>query len=296
MPSKDDPSPYVEAGLDRAWPISHHTAEVERRAEAARLVGEAREALAARRPHDDALADVLELERVQQWDDELTRLVREAQDDHRDVVEVPLPPSLSATSLARLDDDPDALARELARPMPRRPVRRRGSAPGSTRGWRAGSASWVCSTPTTCRAAATRASATTPTWPSSSPSSRRGPSGAPAAGGRAAFSLVLRGQVVRGRIDAVFLEDDGSHLVVDWKTNRQHTADPFQLAVYRLAWAELRGLPLEKVGPRSTTCATTTWSGSTTCRTRGPRGPARLTTPIQCESAVVVARNSTDPH
>ena len=62
----------------------------------------------------------------------------------------------------------------------------------------------------------------------------------------APFALVLGGQVVRGRIDAVY-EDDGGFLVVDWKTNRAHTADPLQLAVYRLAWAELRGVPLERV-------------------------------------------------
>jgi DNA helicase-2/ATP-dependent DNA helicase PcrA len=53
--------------------------------------------------------------------------------------------------------------------------------------------------------------------------------------------------VVRGRIDAVFAEDAGGWLVVDWKTNRAHSADPLQLAVYRLAWAELRGVPLEQV-------------------------------------------------
>ena len=36
-------------------------------------------------------------------------------------VEVPLPSSLSATALARLRDDPEGLAADLARPMPRRP-------------------------------------------------------------------------------------------------------------------------------------------------------------------------------
>ena len=63
----------------------------------------------------------------------------------------------------------------------------------------------------------------------------------------ASFALVLAGQVVRGRIDAVYEEPDGGWLLVDWKTNRQEDADPLQLALYRLAWAELRGVPLEKV-------------------------------------------------
>ena len=64
---------------------------------------------------------------------------------------------------------------------------------------------------------------------------------------------MLAGQVVRGRIDAVYDEGDPSagpgqaFLVVDWKTNTRQTADPLQLALYRLAWAELHGVPVEQV-------------------------------------------------
>ena len=67
----------------------------------------------------------------------------------------------------------------------------------------------------------------------------------------ASFALVLAGQVIRGRIDAVYAEPaaDGADgfLLVDWKTNRHEEADPLQLALYRLAWAELRGVPLGNV-------------------------------------------------
>ena len=65
----------------------------------------------------------------------------------------------------------------------------------------------------------------------------------------APFALVLAGQVVRGRIDAVYAEpsDSADFLVVDWKTNRNETADPLQLALYRLAWSELTGSPLDRV-------------------------------------------------
>jgi DNA helicase II / ATP-dependent DNA helicase PcrA len=52
--------------------------------------------------------------------------------------------------------------------------------------------------------------------------------------------------VVRGRIDAVYATDKGFE-VVDWKTNQEQSADPLQLAIYRLAWAELTGTPLENV-------------------------------------------------
>jgi DNA helicase-2/ATP-dependent DNA helicase PcrA len=34
---------------------------------------------------------------------------------------------------------------------------------------------------------------------------------------------------------------------VDWKTNRTPDSDPWQLALYRLAWAELMGVPLHRV-------------------------------------------------
>jgi DNA helicase-2/ATP-dependent DNA helicase PcrA len=57
--------------------------------------------------------------------------------------------------------------------------------------------------------------------------------------------------VVPGRIDAVFesVDPDGRvrYEVVDWKTNRTQDADPLQLSIYRVAYAELRGVPLEQV-------------------------------------------------
>jgi DNA helicase II / ATP-dependent DNA helicase PcrA len=67
------------------------------------------------------------------------------------------------------------------------------------------------------------------------------------------FDMVIGGRVVRGRIDAIFADDDGGATVVDWKTGappdtpeaKQHAA--IQLAVYRLAWAQLHDCPIEKV-------------------------------------------------
>lgn len=64
------------------------------------------------------------------------------------------------------------------------------------------------------------------------------------------FQLAIAGRVVRGRIDAVYRTGEGEgamYEIVDWKTNRTRTADPLQLAVYRLAWAEQQGVPLESV-------------------------------------------------
>ena len=67
------------------------------------------------------------------------------------------------------------------------------------------------------------------------------------------FDMVIGGRVVRGRIDAVFADEDGGATVVDWKTGeppatpegKRHAA--VQLAVYRLAWAGLQGCPVEMV-------------------------------------------------
>ncbi|WP_422748929.1 UvrD-helicase domain-containing protein [Mycobacterium sp. WMMD1722] len=67
------------------------------------------------------------------------------------------------------------------------------------------------------------------------------------------FEMVLGDTMVRGRIDAVFADDDGGFTVVDWKTgSAPDTAQAqrqaaIQLAVYRAAWAALCGCPAERV-------------------------------------------------
>ena len=61
------------------------------------------------------------------------------------------------------------------------------------------------------------------------------------------FTAVFGEVTVRGRIDAVFDCGDGTWEVIDWKTNAREDADPVQLAIYRHAWAALRGIPLEQV-------------------------------------------------
>jgi DNA helicase-2/ATP-dependent DNA helicase PcrA len=53
-------------------------------------------------------------------------------------------------------------------------------------------------------------------------------------------------------MDAVFADSGGRFDVVDWKTGRRPTgvderAAAVQLAAYRLAWAELAGVPVERV-------------------------------------------------
>ncbi|MGB6208815.1 3'-5' exonuclease, partial [Mycobacterium sp.] len=63
------------------------------------------------------------------------------------------------------------------------------------------------------------------------------------------FEMAIGDTVVRGRIDAVFADPDGGATVVDWKTGEPPRGPEatrqaaIQLAVYRLAWAALRGCP-----------------------------------------------------
>jgi DNA helicase II / ATP-dependent DNA helicase PcrA len=246
-PAKDEPNP-LRAGVDsRPWPVEAHTDEVARRAEAAALVREA----VAKGTHTQGQVDAGltedEAAVVATWDDELERLLDEARLGRSDVVEVPLPSSLSATSLARLRDDPETLAADLARPMPRKPSP---AARFGTRfhAWveaRFGQQQLVDLDEVPGRGDQgiedERELEELIEKFTAGPFGERVPVAV-----EPPFALVLGGQVVRGRIDAVY-ETPTGFLVVDWKTSRRQSADPLQLAIYRLAWAELAAIPEERV-------------------------------------------------
>ncbi|MGY0069635.1 UvrD-helicase domain-containing protein [Streptomyces sp. QTS137] len=197
---------------------------------------------------------------VASWDRDLDALAGELLRARDSVTEVLLPASLTASQLLQLAADPDGFARELARPMPRPPQ------PAARRGTRFHA--WV------------EARFEELTLPLLEPDDLPG-SEAEIADEHdlaalkdaferteyahrtpyrveAPFQLEIAGRVVRGRIDAVYRQDEsdaGGHgtgagttyEIVDWKTGRGRTADPLQLAVYRLAWAEQQGVPLESV-------------------------------------------------
>jgi DNA helicase-2/ATP-dependent DNA helicase PcrA len=241
-PGKGAVNPYTGIETVRSWPIAGVGREASLRLEAARMVRDADP------DADDVGLDMVETAQVGDWDDELDRLLAEAREERSEVVEVPLPSSLSATALARLRDDPAQFASELARPMPRRPT------PEARFGTRFHA--WV-------EARFGQQSLLDPddlpgrgdlgiddgddlrvlirTF-EAGPFADRVPHAV-----EAPFALVLAGQVVRGRIDAVYAEPNGDWLVVDWKTSRHHGADALQLAIYRLAWAELAGVAPSRV-------------------------------------------------
>ncbi|WP_405744362.1 UvrD-helicase domain-containing protein [Streptomyces sp. NBC_01525] len=187
------------------------------------------------------------------WDRDLDALTAELRRARATVRDVPLPHALSATQLMRLAADPDAFARELARPMPRPPQ------PAARRGTRFHA--WVASrhedltlplhdpddlpgadpdahpdiADESDLEALKEAFARTPY-------AHRAPYRV-----EAPFRMTLAGRVISGRIDAVYTHpgpDGGDHFeIIDWKTGHTQDADPLQLALYRLAWAERHHLP-----------------------------------------------------
>ncbi|MEU4171171.1 ATP-dependent DNA helicase [Streptomyces sp. NPDC026665] len=186
------------------------------------------------------------------WDRDLDALTGELLRARATVTHVPLPASLTASQLVRLAADPDGLAQELARPMPRPPQ------PAARRGTRFHA--WVES-----RFEELRLPMLDPEdLPGSeaeiadehdlealkdaferSPYAHRTPYRV-----EVPFQLAIAGRVIRGRIDAVYRNGEGeetTYEIVDWKTGHGRTADPLQLSLYRLGWAERQGVPLESV-------------------------------------------------
>lgn len=197
------------------------------------------------------------------WDADLERLLAEARRHRRPRVQVRAPGQLSTTDLLRAHADPDGFAAELLRPMPRPPSR------GASLGTRFHR--WV---ETFLGASALVDLDEVPGAADPDLVDERDLDELTRAfaHGRFAgrrpqhlelpFTHRVGAQVVRGRIDAVYpaaelAADLGSQVgaqvgpdgwvVVDWKTSRQGRADELQLAVYRLAWAELAGVEPEQV-------------------------------------------------
>jgi DNA helicase-2/ATP-dependent DNA helicase PcrA len=243
-----DTNPHVAAVETATWPAPLDPDAVHRRREAARLVEEARARFAATGSYetdDHLLLD--QAAAVAEWDDTIDRLLDEARESRQTERVVRLPSTLSATALMRLSSDPQGLARDLVRPMPRRPS---AAARFGTR-FHAWVEAYVGQQqlidPTDIPGAADEGIDSDAELGVLAEAFRGGPFGSRVPHQvEAPFALVLGGQVVRGRIDAVYAED-GGFLVVDWKTNREQSADPLQLGIYRLAWAELAEVPVESV-------------------------------------------------
>ena len=247
-PAEATNNPSLQQRQGTVWPPILDPEAAADRAAGAELV---RRAL---RAPQQSLSELLgtdeEAARVAGWDADLVALVAEAQELHTPRRSVNLPRSLSASMFMRFASDPAALARELARPMPRRPL---AAANRGTRfhAWvenRFGQSALIDLDDLDHRdSAQDQDLATLQEAFLAGPYADRVPFAV-----EAPFQIILAGQVISGRIDAVYQtqpDDSGTpeFEVVDWKTGST-PADTMQLAIYRLAWAELQQVPPESVG------------------------------------------------
>ncbi len=239
-------NPLPSVPLRAAWPTTPSEEQMTRRTEAAALVEEARSntdpALAEAWVWRSGTVNEAEAARVVAWD-ESARHLHDLLARRLDRT-VALPDGLSATALMGLKSDPEQFASRLLRPMPRRPstearvgtrfhewLQARFELPqGLDELVPAGSAPQEELRALIDAFEAGRFAHRTPL------------------GVEVPFLMRRGDHVLRGRIDAVYAwEEKGyDYLVVDWKTSRR-TADPLQLAVYRQAWAESRGVDLARV-------------------------------------------------
>lgn len=228
-------NPLAGSGAVLEWPVLGDPEARERRQRLAEQVERAGDVLV---PVDPPGLSADERAEVEGWDADLELLARAA----IEVTAPGRPEYLSATGLVRLTRDAEAFTAEVARPMPRRPVaaQRLG-----TRFHR-----WLedrFSLAPTFDVDPGQEPPDDPHFAALSAAFERGrfATRRPVAV-EVPFSMLVAGTIVRGRIDAVFRTDEG-FLVVDWKTGDIAHADAGQLAIYRQAWADLAGVPLDQV-------------------------------------------------
>ncbi|MEU4726986.1 ATP-dependent DNA helicase [Streptomyces sp. NPDC023588] len=221
---------------------------------------------------------------IASWDRDLDALEGELRRARAAVRDVELPAALSASQLLRLAADEQGFVRDLARPMPKPPQ------PAARQGTRFHA--WVESRfdelplplldvldPATELPGSDQDIADEADLDALKAAFERSEyADRPPYRMEAPVQITLAGRVVRGRIDAVYRTDTG-YEIVDWKTGRTTEADPLQLAVYRLAWAEATGTPLDQV-----TAAFLHVRSGRVIRPRDLPGRARLERILQGES------------
>ena len=260
----DASNPTLAEEVWAAWPFDPLGERRSAAIEGADLVraAMARRAAAPDEPIGDAdlLADQgdrLDAEQAARWSVEVELLLAErAREQAVSSVDVTLPSHLSVSQLVALKKDPQQLARRLRRPLPEAPdpQARRGTAfhlwleQRLTQG-AGGPLLDLDDLPGAGDDGAApddqfeelQQAFLASDWADRMPLRVEVP-----------FATVVAGVVVRGRMDAVFAGASGGYDVNDWKTGAQPTGEEaaaaaIQLAAYRLAWAELVGVPLEQV-------------------------------------------------
>lgn len=185
---------------------------------------------------------------VNSWIMDAHSLITEQRKRAVDVVEVALPTRLSTSTLVALHENPQELALNIRRPMPR----------GQDQYSRRGTAFhlWVERQFTDAatlfgdeyldyldpldddsKLADLKAAWLKSTFANRTPARVEVP-----------FETTIAGVLIRGRIDAIYAVGDGFQ-VVDWKTGSKQLGKSaqVQLAMYRLAWAKLSGCDISKI-------------------------------------------------
>jgi ATP-dependent DNA helicase UvrD/PcrA len=188
------------------------------------------------------------------WAREVDLLIQERDAARSGELTVQLPNHLSASRAVALAADPVALAERLRRPMPEppSPKARQGSDFHAWLERRFGAAALVdidelpgaedeVDDDEARELETLQASFLASEWASRT-----------AEAVEVAVETPIAGVVLRGRIDAVFARPDGGWDVVDWKTGRPPGRDrsrvlAVQLAIYRIAWARLHQVPVDRV-------------------------------------------------
>lgn len=249
-----DTNPVKAEGECVSWPVELDPETIARRREAADAVARFRAGGGA--SGDDADLTPDEAVIVAGWDADAERLIEEARRWRHGEPEVAVPHTVSVSDLLRARRNTGEYVDDIRRPMPRRP------APRARIGTRFHE--WVE------QYYVSLGLATVPLVDLDDVPDRGDPETADErdlaelarcfATGRYAekhplaleqpFSIVVEGQRVHGRIDAIFTEDTPQgrrYQVVDWKTGAKENTDPGQLALYQMACAELHDVPLEHV-------------------------------------------------
>ena len=238
-PPTQESNPYLDASRAAvAWPRVRDAQAMQRRLHAAQLVAN---------PTNSESLSAHESEIVAEWDRDIELLIADIERSRSDERIVPMPVSLTTSALMKFKEDPQAFVEHLARPMPSliSPAADRGTAFHAWVEQRWQVQAQVLTDDDLEGAAdddlldedliALKAAFESGPFADDKPHRVEVP-----------FSLMVGGRPIRGRIDAVFSRGDRWH-VIDWKTSAKDEADPLQLAVYRLAWAQIIGCDPELV-------------------------------------------------
>ena len=185
------------------------------------------------------------------WEREVTVLIDEHRRLQSPTLDVEISRELTATDLVNLKNNPEQFARRLRRPVPFKPntYAKRGTQFHQWLEDRFGASALLDEDQlpgmdeelSEQTFEELRAAFLESRWADRTPNYVEHP-----------FEVVIGGHVIRGRMDAVFHEPDDTWLVVDWKTGQtprgaDMDAAIIQLAVYRIAWASLRGIDPQQV-------------------------------------------------